>query len=324
MNYQPPPYTVHGTGVTLLKARRYQSRPRLNDPTLVAVNQQGMLTPEQLTLLANQKYVTFGGCLAMVFAVVLAFFTAIDLASEHFTPTLLLAYLPSLLLFAIGWFAAARRRVARNRFVERIINNGYVYPIIRIQGEVIWHRRYYIAHSPERALRVSEIHLPPGPYHFFCLQDKNTIISTQPIHTYTQMLALPGTLAATGLPGDEQARLAIQQALCQIFTFTPADLEANRLGLITPEQMRKLPRWRFRGSQSVMLTLTGTITTAVDSSNEHPIYYYDINGVRFIVPQFADKALVDGIQYRVYYVIQENHVIQENVLSIEPLEAPLR
>src|SRR5258707_5885613 len=137
------------------------------------------------------------------------------------------------------------------------------------------------------------------------------------------MLTLPGMLAATGLPGDEQARLAIQHALCDTLAFTLSDLDTNRQGFVTRKQARKLPRKLRRSTSPIVQTLTGEIRffseyRSFSEDDDNYIYYFEISRVRFEVPAAATRALVSGIPYRVYYVLPDQ------LLSMEPLTAPAR
>jgi hypothetical protein len=305
---------------------------QLNDPALVAANEQGLLTPEQLAMLANRKYTPAGGCVALMFGIILALCISATLITEavqgQFNPAYLSAYLSAyafpLILCLPGWLVISVRMAARKRFIKRVIDGGYFFPIERAQGEVAWNGRRYVPRTPAGVLRITGQNIPPGPYHFYYAREQMLALSVRPIHTDTQVLALPGTLAATGLPGDEQARLAIQHALCDTLAFTLSDLDTNRQGFVTRKQARKLPRKLRRSTSPIVQTLTGEIRffsenhSSPEKDYEDYVYYFEISRVRFEVPAAATRALVSGIPYRVYYVLPGQ------LLSVEPLTAPAR
>jgi hypothetical protein len=112
----------------------------------------------------------------------------------------------------------------------------------------------YIARTPTSQLTTAASAAslpPPGPYHFYYLAESRVLLSAQPIHTYTSALAYPGLLAETGLPGNEQAVLALQQALCHALGFSLDDLAYNRQGLLSDRQRRQASRnvlWSIVGN----------------------------------------------------------------------------
>lgn len=110
------------------------------------------------------------------------------------------------------------------------------------QGEIIWQGNKYIARTPTCKLTtVNNITLPPpGPYHFYYLSASSILLAADPIKTYTGMIAYPDTLSASGLPGNEQARIALQEALCHTIHFTLNDLNSNQMGVISKEQRGSL------------------------------------------------------------------------------------
>lgn len=316
------------------RARVQMNTVRLTDPAQIAANQRGFLTPEQIGRLASKKHSTFGGCLLIILSGIFLCFiggTSISLAVQGQFPVTSpgpsVAVLVLLVLIGLGWLLFQRALAARSRFQQDVATGVVQFSIESAQGEIVWDREKYVAHIPGHILAFisgsrAAGSLAPGPYHFYYVREWNMIVSAQSIHTHTQMLTLPGTLAETGLPGDEQARLAVQYALCSALDFTLVDLEANRQGYLTNEQMRKSPRKVVRKQMFTVQNIMGEIQLASNTSDdEYTLYYYDIGGLRFEVPSVrAHSALVKGIPYRAYYLVEAKNAL----LSVEPLEAPIR
>lgn len=319
MNYQQSQSMAGARG-----ARGRQGVSYLSDPALVAANEQGVLTPPQLFRLATRKHHSTAGCLLLILALMFGSCTGASFfyaaAQSPFNPAWLGALVLPFIAGVVGWILFSAGQAARRRFIDDVANGGYVYPIERTQGEIVWDGSNYVSRTPGGSLGIKGKQLAPGPYVFYYTRDPFLVISVQPIHTHTQMLPLPGTLAATGLPGDEQSRLAIQYALCQALSFTLADLDANRQGFISNEQAR-----RFRRHiPQVVLALTGEISYSSSSSDDSTSYFYNIGGLRFDVSEAATIALVSDIPYCVYYFPRKRRWYSDTLLSVEPLQAPRR
>ncbi len=218
-----------------------------SDPAQIAANQEGIVTPEQRSMLDKGP-----GCLYSLVFLLFIFGVFTSLSAIGVALYLVFAgkfaqapYIGVEVVFIpILTFVLKRvSSVLRNAHEARFTREADAFMIGRVQGEVIWENGKYVARAPGFLLRkvVRSPDLPPpGPYHFYYVTGQNILLSAQPIHTHTQALAQPGTLAATGLAGDEQARLALQMALCSTLGFTLADLDTNRLGMPTEGQRRKL------------------------------------------------------------------------------------
>ncbi|MBV9616685.1 MAG: hypothetical protein JO031_14630 [Ktedonobacteraceae bacterium] len=230
---------------------RVQSRRRgyaWSDSAQINANQQGIVTQEQRAMLDKGP-----GCLYIlvfclfIFSIVTTCITIVTviyllfigkfilLGSDALVRLLILLILTPIL----GKLSSVLRKAHNARFTRDI--DALV--VERGQGEVIWENGRYIARIPGFRLITAAKRLtlpPPGPYHFYYLAGQKILLSAQPIHTFTQAFAQPGMLAATGLTGDEQARLALQMALCSVLGFSLDDLYANSLGMLTDAQRRKL------------------------------------------------------------------------------------
>jgi hypothetical protein len=115
-----------------------------------------------------------------------------------------------------------------------------------------------IARTPTRQLttaRGADALPPPGRYHFHYLVESGVLLSAQPIHPSTGALTGRGQRAAAGLPGNAQAVLALQQALCQAFGFDMDDLACNRQGRLSDTQRRQATQKAFRGMVGSVLAL---------------------------------------------------------------------
>jgi len=208
-------------------------------PVHIAANQQGGITPQQRAMLKKLPFpwgaVAFLGILSF-----LLFVPSIGLAISQRNNTFLLLFTSPLALALIPLALYISKR-------SRILRAAEAGLIQQVQGEVVWDekRQSYILHTPTEQLTAARWDLslpPPGPYHFYYLAEGNILLSAQPIRTSTQALVSPGTFAATGLSGDEQARLALQQALHHALGFSPSDLASNRTGRLSSPQRRKFTR----------------------------------------------------------------------------------
>lgn len=188
----------------------------------------------------------------LLFAGVMAYLTFLT-----FVPILLLAtslhHSEMFFLFILTFGLTLFGFIAPYRKRARLLSAADQGLITQEQGEITWQNNAYVARTPTRQLTtIGALSLPPpGPYHFYYLTDSSILLSADPIRTSTGMIAYPGTLAALGLSGQEQARLALQQALCHALNFTLHDLDCNRMRTLSYEQRRHLSRkffWRIIGS----------------------------------------------------------------------------
>ena len=259
MSYQQP---------LLVNVKRARSSWRAyswSDSAQIAANQEGIVTPEQRNMLDKGP-----GCLyTLVFLLfILGMFTSLSaigvalylVFAGKFAQApyvgVEVVFIP-ILTFLLKRVSSVLRHAHDARFTRAVD----AFMVGRVQGEVIWEGGKYVARAPgfllTKTMRSPDLP-PPGPYHFYYVTGQNILLSAQPIHTYTQALSQPGTLAATGLAGDEQARLALQMALCSTLGFAPADLDINRLGMLTDGQRQKL-------SNRVLGSIIGSIIGLVFS-----------------------------------------------------------
>ena len=168
----------------------------------------------------------------------------LSLAPTYFLYTLNSPHNPLFLLLPIGLLTMLLLSIILPR-IRRSIDLSRPGVVASAQGEVIWRKDRCVIHTHDRELKLPDKSLnppPPGPYHFYFLLGKDTLLSAQPISTDTGMLAYPNLLAASGLPGNEQARLALLDALGNTLDFTPEDLLWNRQGTLSPAQRETLLR----------------------------------------------------------------------------------
>ena len=239
------------------------------DPAQIAANQQGIMTPEQCALL-DKGPGCFAAlvCVLFVFAMLTSCGAVVAAGYTLFTgnltllvspPVVIRFVIPFVLAFVLGNLWSVLRKAHKARFRQAVST----LMVEREQGEIVWEHEQYIAHTANFRLKMPPRCPPlppPGPYHFYFVAGQNILLSAQPIHTFTQALAQPGTLAATGLPGDEQARLALQLALCSTLGFSLADLDANRNGVLNSGQHSKFSRkvfWYMLGSLIGLLICGG-------------------------------------------------------------------
>lgn len=231
------------------------------DPAQIAANRQGIVTQEQRTLL-DKGPGRLHGFVALLFSfsilstcLLIAVVIQQLFAGEFRTATAVGLITSFMLTIVLGKLSSVLRRTHKARF-QRAAD---AFIIERVQGEIVWEREQYIVRTPGFQLTISPKSPPlppPGPYHFYYVAGQKNLLSMQAIHTFTQAFAQPGTLSATGLPGDEQARQALQLALCSTLGFSLADLDANRRGMLSNAQRRRLFSQLF---VSIVLSLIGLV-----------------------------------------------------------------
>lgn len=150
---------------------------------------------------------------------------------------ILLFYILPLELALLLFIGSYRKRASLLRAVDQGM-------IEQEQGEVVWQKGKYVARTPTRrqliTLKKGQQLPPPGPYHFYYLAEKAVLLSAKPIKNYTNMLPHPGLLSASGLPGHEQARIGLQEALGHALNFSRNDLACNRRRELSEEQRKRL------------------------------------------------------------------------------------
>ncbi len=308
----------------------------LTDPDWITANQQGRLAPGQQSLLRKHRNNSCFLNLAFLFLAPsflgVCFFCCwgsaalfVPKQNQGGPPSLFFLLALALLVptVLLGMLVSALIKAQKARF-QRYVDSVV---IERAQGEIVWNDQQasYQAHTPNFALQApGDGLLPaPGPYHFYYVAGEYLLVSAQPIHTFTQALALPGTLAATGLPGDEQARLALQFALCNALDFSPADLDENRLGRLSqrPRQRVSLGAHAAALWNSQLQTIEEHLVVRQEGGDEDVVFYCDVGQEHFLIPEQAFRALVpaNGTRCRVYYLTPPNTLV-----SVEVLEVPGR
>ena len=144
----------------------------LTDPTLVAVNRAGLLTPSQREQLRRQTPLPVWA--TIIWGVMLGMFT-IPLWSS---PPQEVVYSVSFLLVLGGgytvWLARRYWREALTR--RREIEMGQV---VSAEGEVVSSRKGYRARTAEGPLHSAsyKIDLIPGPYRFYYLPQSRLLVA---------------------------------------------------------------------------------------------------------------------------------------------------
>lgn len=326
----------------------------LTDPTLIAVNRSGLLTPQQREQLLRQTPLPIW--VTVLWAVMLGMFL-VPLVSNPSREILTSV----LIILGLGgtytvWLAQRYWRDALTR--RREIEIGQV---MAVDGEVVASKKGYIAQTVTGPLHSSsyKIDLIPGPYRFYYLPQSRLLVAAEKLHVSTK-------------PTQSVGHEAIVKALGQAFKFNEDELGLNRGRKLSPRQRQRLLRDGVLYAAATLLTFflaflmiagsstpTPTTTTApwqavlfslllgafalylarqgwqymVDARNgiatqieghvtvrvsagarRSTTIYYVIRGMEFTVPASGYSALVEGLNYRLHYTPHAKKVI-----SIEPL-----
>ncbi len=324
----------------------------LTDPTIVAVNRNGLLTPQQREQLLRQTPLPIWA--TVLWAVMLGMFL-VPLVSNP-SPEMLISVL---IIWGFGgtytvvlawryWREALTRR--------REIETGQV---AAAAGTVVASQKGYIAQTDAGPLHSigTKIDLIPGPYRFYYLPQSRLLVSAEKLNSPVK--------PAQMVVGHE----AIVQALGHAFRFTTDELAVNRGRKLSSRQRQRLLRDGGLYAAAALLTfffaflmITGSNTTApplpwqavlfslllaafalylvwqgwqhlVDArhgiatqvegrvtvrvnagARRSTTIYYVIRGMEFTVPAAGYAALVEGLNYRLHYTPQA-----KKVLSVEPL-----
>ena len=206
---------------------------RFTDPAVIAANQRGCLTPEQINLIARYMHPPARGCaLIMVPGLFLLLIggTYVTLALQGQLPTSPRAYVVALglaVLIVIGVLKSVGTNTSRAR-AQRRLEAGDIPRIDHAEGAVAWNQKkecYCLRVPGHDALafpafvgdlfRISlTSYLRPGPYRFYYVNDpekqREVMVSAEPIRVSPS--------------DDEQARMAVQQGLCAALDFSMAEL----------------------------------------------------------------------------------------------------
>jgi hypothetical protein len=214
-------------------------------PAYIAANQQRTITPEQRAMLKKQLNLLPAGCMGTI--TFLTFVPILLLASYLHHSEILFLYI---ITFGLALLALIFPYMKRAGLLSAA-DQGF---ITQEQGEITWQNSKYVARTPTRQLiTAGDFNLPPpGPYHFYYLADSAILLSADPIKTNTGMVGYPGMLSASGLSGNQQVHLALQQALCSALNFSMYDLDCNRRHALSGEQRRRL-------FQKLFLSIIGSL-----------------------------------------------------------------
>lgn len=326
----------------------------LTDPTIIAVNRNGLLTVQQREQLLRQTPLPIWA--SVLWAVMLGMFLVPLLSSpsqEMLTSVLI--------IWGLGgtytvWLARRYWREALTR--RREIEAGQV---AAAEGTVVASKKGYIAQTEAGPLHSSsyKIDLIPGPYRFYYLPQSRLLVAAEKLYVSTK-------------PTQSVGHEAIIKVLGQAFKFSDEELTLNRGRKLSPRQQQRLLRDGVLYAAATLLTFffaylmiagSGTTNTAtttvpwqavlfslflgafalylarqgwqhlVDARNgivtqvegrvtvrvsagarRSTTIYYVIRNMEFTVPAAGYSALVEGLNYRLHYTPHAKKVI-----SIEPL-----
>lgn len=195
----------------------------LTDPTIIAVNRNGVLTVQQREQLLRQTPLPIWA--TVLWAVMLGMFLVPLLSNP--SRELLTSVL---IIWGLGgtytvWLAQRYWRDALTR--RREIETGQV---VAVDGAVVASRKGYIAQTAAGPLHSSstKIDLIPGPYRFYYLPQSRLLVAAEKLNSPVK--------PAQAAVGHE----AIIQALGQAFKFNDEELTLNRGRKLSPRQQQRL------------------------------------------------------------------------------------
>jgi hypothetical protein len=303
---------VQETRAKIVEQQWQSSKLPFADPVHLAANSQGQLTPEQIQVLAKEKASQTascgGGC--GFFSIVCICLLLVFLF-KHDMLLSFIFFLLAIILMGFSILCSKQAPAEQKSFQEDLAAGKKVLTVVHLQGVVTWNqerREYCVNLSNARSFPLP--HYLPGPYSVYFVEEEAKIVSLMPLHTPTQR---------------ELAFLTLQLLLCEILKFDFSDLDANRKGLLSEKQRRKMKCGSSELSpavQSLEGEILRVITTKPSGSGGFgpsviDIYEYEIEGYRFHVPGGSPAlgALVNRIRYRIYHLAGFC-----KFLSIEPLE----
>jgi hypothetical protein len=330
-----------------------RSAPAVGEPSDVAANRRGEITPGQRKNLAQaaSRGQTYGVGLLVGFPAFMAVMAwVVYLQEPRSLPMYGLVAVPFTLVVVLLVIVQLRRKWATGRE----LSEGP--PIAQTEGEVLFGRGRYVATIPGRTLRPLEgsLSLVPGHYRFFHLPRTGWLLSAEKL--------------ADPVDADQ----ALGRVLATANHFSPQSIGINRQGRLAAGQIVKLLRhgiwsvalgsvllavaayagFRFHlgderlsvwaviavfgfgalgvvalneGRQTAADILGGRVRSVegvgrkdVDSRGGRRSsvrYFYVFNELKFFVSHRGYEALVDGRRYRLYYAPRTQVMV-----SIEPAE----
>jgi hypothetical protein len=254
-------------------------------------NRRGFLSAEQATVVVSMQYATLVGPLLVLCLAGTVGSVGAMVATRHGGLYFVAAIALGIPVVALGvWGAFAIRTRARRRAMHT--------PIRAVDGTVSWDGRQWIARDAGGASLVT-FALPPGPYRFY-VHEGRIVGAESPLgpgsFSIQEVLVRPqywtlvpwSITRMTALPVGDRATLL--GALAQTLGFSPADLDANRRGALSPAQ-----------GAGAVVTVDGTAQFKWDAPTKITIRHYLVVGQTEIrIPEKLGAVVVPGLHYRVY------------------------
>ncbi len=199
----------------------------LSDPTLIAVNRTGLLTPQQ------RKFFLRLSPLPIWIPIVLIVIFVLPAVMLWADPSQDVTYAyPMLSGLGIGGVITTILGIRHWRQVmvqRREIETG---PVISIEGAVVASKKGYVVQTMGKSVRVVgyKLDLIPGPYRFFYLPQSRLLLSAEKLNAPSK-----GKDVAVGYE-------AIKLMMSRVFKFTEEELGVNRGRKLSPRQQQRLLR----------------------------------------------------------------------------------
>lgn len=323
----------------------------LTDAATVAQNQQGQLTSRQQTLLLQMTPWPVFGCLfyAVLFALITSpFWWPYEASLPTFMMPLYIAIFGSggLLIVVSALWQLWQAVVQRQEF-----QHGQ---IVQATGAVRATRRGYAAYAAGVKLRahLRKVDLLPGAYHFYYFPRSRYLLSAQPLDpdvsagqaNLQQNLGRTFRFNDNDLTANRAGQLSARQRLRLLWPLGGYSLLLMGLVTFAITMVVRVTTTEGRATWQdvsivglvlvvalgwaahnlvmlIMDLLWGQMKTAVGRVHVHTRshgrgvhFYYVVDGIELSVKASAYYALVDGLQYRVYYTSRS-----KTLMSIEPV-----
>lgn len=215
---------------------QYPTLP-LTDPDVIALNQKGIITPEQQQILRFYVPWPFAGCLVWFFLVALLLVPFWWPGSEQLPTFMMPLYL---LIFGGGAFLTTVMsgwQAWRSLRHRQEIKNG---PVVWADGEVVASGGRFEALLPRGRLKspAFKIALIPGPYRFYYLPRSQFLLSAESLAPVEVTIG-EGAAATLSHPLTPDPSSALP-TLMQTFRFNLDDLTQNQAGRLSIRQRLRL------------------------------------------------------------------------------------
>ena len=230
---------------------QYPTLP-LTDPDVIALNQEGIITPEQQQILRFYVHWPLWGCFGWFILVALLLVPFWWPGSEQLPAFMMPLYL---LIFGGGAFLTTAMfgwQVWRSVRHRQEIKNG---PVVWADGEVVASGGRFEALIPRGRLKspAYKIALIPGPYRFYYLPRSRFLLSAESLAPVEVTMG-EGAAAVIAHPLTPDPSSALP-TLMQTFHFNLDDLAQNQAGRLSIRQrFRLLLNMAFYGAIFVVVS----------------------------------------------------------------------